>query len=60
LGNQASFVKVGPTIWTQDLKGRQQLDLSFTFSLKLLLGKQTQAPRPGFFYGAWELAHEAT
>ena len=51
LGNQAAFVKVGPTIWTQDLTGRQQLDsrMSLNFSPELLLGKQTQAPRPGFF-----------
>ena len=49
--NQAAFVRVSPTIWTQDLMGRQQLDssMSLTFFQELLLGKQTQAPRPGFF-----------
>jgi hypothetical protein len=50
LANQAAFVKVHATIGTQDLKRRQQLDLSLTFSLELLLGKQTQAQRPGFFH----------
>jgi hypothetical protein len=50
-GNQAAFVKVCPIIWTQVLTGRQQLDssMSLTFFQELLLGKQTQAPRPGFF-----------
>ena len=49
--NQSAFVKVHPTIWTQILLGPQQLDssMSLTFFQELLLGKQTQAPRPGFF-----------
>jgi len=51
--NQTAFIRVSPTIWTQDLTGRPQLDssMSMTFSLELLLGKQTQAQRPGFFNG---------
>jgi len=51
LANQAAFANFHPTIWTQDLTGRQQLDssMSLTFFQELLLGKQTQAPRPGFF-----------
>jgi len=37
--NQTAFVKVHPTIWTQDLTGRLQLDssMSMTFSLELLV-----------------------
>jgi hypothetical protein len=51
LANQTAFVKVHPTIWAQVLMGLQQLDslMSSTFFQELLLGKQTQAPRPGFF-----------
>jgi hypothetical protein len=46
-----TYVMARPTNWTQDLMIRQRLDLrwSLTFFQELLLGKQTQAPRPGFF-----------
>ena len=49
---QAAFVRVSPPIWTQILLGPQQLDssMSLTFFQELLLGKQTQAQRPGFFH----------
>ena len=49
--NQAAFVKVHPTIWTQDLKGRQQLDLSLTFSQELLLGNPKD-------FGPWDFFME--
>ena len=52
-GNQVGLVEICSTIWTQVLVGRQQLDssMSLTFSQEWLLGKQTQAQRPGFFNG---------
>ena len=53
MGNQAAFIKVHPTIWTQDLKRRQQLDssMSLTFSLELLLGNPKD-------FGPWDFLME--
>jgi hypothetical protein len=47
---QAAFINVSPTIWTQDLKRRQQLDSSMrlTFFQELLLRKASRI-RLAFF-----------
>jgi hypothetical protein len=48
-GNQAAFIKVQPTIWAQDLMGRQQLasSMSLTFFQELLLGNPKD-------FGPWD------